>query len=405
MTKHEIFDIKPIKFLNIGDIGDVGTDGIITNFRLSKLITQNILYSAYHKPRSINEIADLLGLKPSSIKDEIDFLEDNGFMDKVSDDSYLTNMLIHDFPRDVYEEKHKIYSKYANLLCEKYIPLLLDSCKDLINNSFNTDSIFSQTKKNTTSIYSPNNDINFLLWSLITLACARKFIIPDKKNVIEKYFVKRNDGGENIIYTTLEKDYTLSFNADKYKTSIEALLSFIPKHYYPFSIWQYDTFYDDRIIHSDYVSEYSYTYLYHFISGKICSDMISLRNEKHEDKDISDKINAMKEKGFIANDGSNYVNLIVSCISLENILNKFPDNPEFFLSLNNQLSTEIYNLCKNHYPPHIKDLAEAFFINSLSSGEIVTRILDNLLINGILKPLKECQKKTVNIIMFYESID
>lgn len=55
--------IQPIRFSSMGHNGHPGAKGDTADF-LAKVITQNIAYAAYHKPRTINEIAEELGVNP-----------------------------------------------------------------------------------------------------------------------------------------------------------------------------------------------------------------------------------------------------------------------------------------------------------------------------------------------------
>ena len=55
--------VQPIRFSSMGHNGHPGTKGDTQDF-LAKVITQNIAYAAYHKPRTINEIAEELGINP-----------------------------------------------------------------------------------------------------------------------------------------------------------------------------------------------------------------------------------------------------------------------------------------------------------------------------------------------------
>lgn len=47
-----------------------------TAYYLSKVITQNIAYAAYHQPRSVNEIAEELGVNPIFAENEVAALEE-----------------------------------------------------------------------------------------------------------------------------------------------------------------------------------------------------------------------------------------------------------------------------------------------------------------------------------------
>lgn len=66
---------EPIRFVDMGHYGEsAGTRD--TAYYLSKVITQNIAYAAYHQPRSVSEIAEELGINPIFAEDEVAALEE-----------------------------------------------------------------------------------------------------------------------------------------------------------------------------------------------------------------------------------------------------------------------------------------------------------------------------------------
>ena len=80
--------IAPITLTRLSHDGHPGKNGA-TEYYLKSKLAQNIAWAAYHKPRSISEIADELGISPVWIEDEVDELEENGFLDKIGG-KYLT---------------------------------------------------------------------------------------------------------------------------------------------------------------------------------------------------------------------------------------------------------------------------------------------------------------------------
>ena len=85
--------IQPIRLCNMGHNGHAGALGDTEDF-LKNSLTQNIAYCAYHEPKAINEIAEELGVNPIFISDEVEYLEEYGFMDKLANKKYRTNILI-----------------------------------------------------------------------------------------------------------------------------------------------------------------------------------------------------------------------------------------------------------------------------------------------------------------------
>ena len=87
--------INPVKFINMGHSGCVGSKGDTSDF-LRNSLTQNIAYAAYYSPKTVAEIAEELGVSPIFIEDEIRTLEEYGFMDRLGGGKYRTN--IHTVP-------------------------------------------------------------------------------------------------------------------------------------------------------------------------------------------------------------------------------------------------------------------------------------------------------------------
>ena len=394
-----IFAINPIKISNLSFLGNLGSGSTNMYFNLSKLVTQNILFTAYQKAQSITEISKFLGVSKNIIKDEVEYLEDNGFMDKVSKDKYITNILLNDLPQDVLEERHKIFTKYANIVCKKYIPHLINQ-------------IFPSTKSLPQNIYTPQNDRNFLMWSLITLACCKKFDIPEVNENLANHYIKKTDGSELIIYGTVDKGNEMNYQEEKYRLFGPLNFHFRFDEKSAISIKKMDSYYDDRN------DDWSKFLLPEFITFcEYINDKSNNAAEKEEkvNKLINKRILIPKEKNkatqnidkqgdFISDffeTKTEYLNMIATSMTLTELLDYFPPYPDDFKQINIDLSNEIINLCSSFYPPHIHNLFIDFTKRSISSSDIVARVLERLVSKGILKPLTNDQKKTVNMILFY----
>ena len=173
---------EPIRFSDMGHSGCPGRRGDTSDF-LAKVITQNIAYAAYHQPRTINEIAEELGINPIFVEDEAAVLEEYGFMDKLKNGKYRTDIRIYE-PNEI---RHRIYKeivpKYTQLFAEKYFAPTLEKITEIPE-----------------WLHVPDNDINLVKWCLVCFM-AHKLEISDD---ISKFFVKRPDGGDYIAYAVLD---------------------------------------------------------------------------------------------------------------------------------------------------------------------------------------------------------
>lgn len=68
-------DLKfnPIKFLYVATSGCPGTKGADSNFFRSRL-AQNIAYSVWKEAKTVNEIAEDLGVSPVYVEEEAEYL-------------------------------------------------------------------------------------------------------------------------------------------------------------------------------------------------------------------------------------------------------------------------------------------------------------------------------------------
>lgn len=370
--------INPIKLIDLGHTGRLGKMGDTSDF-LKKRLTQNIAYAAYHKAKTINEIADELGVSPVFVEDEVEVLEEYGFMDKVEGNKYLTNIYITEPTKEICEKKHVILNKYAKIVCDKYVPLVIDAVKAY------------QDK-----IYMPEDDMNLLLWSVIPFACFYKLYV-DKGIDSDAFSVKRKDGGDFIALATLETDFQVSYNPAKYGICGSMTRG---SDKYPVHAWQIDTYYDGREGGWRENLNTDYEYLYEFITGKI-----------KKEKSQIEKFQRLYEKGYLVNkDGMDYVNIIVvkdeckTWINANDFTLHLPSITDELKAIGDELDNEMYELMKDNYPPHMRKLHKAWSKNCLASPGIATRVLEQLIASGVLKQPTKTQKKGMTTLMFCDTL-
>ena len=374
MTEKGHLSLKPIRFTSIEYFGEIGSDQLNTDYILSKLITQNILYSAYHQPKTIPEIADLLAIDPSIVEEEVVFLEANGFMNKISTDKYQTTMFITDISDEVSEVLHQIYSEYAKKICDVYIPFVQKNGADIIADK----------------IYTPENDSNFFMWSFIMFACDKKFSYPSLEEELKKYQTIRSNGEPNIAFTSLIKENNLSYYREKYYTNGSIEHYYTLSEVWPVRVFVYNTCYDDRQHGWGRSVSVDPAYLYHFMAGKL--------NDKTKYSDI---IEGLYKKGYlVSKNGSDYVNTVIISMTPDELNDILPPIPNQLLILKEDLDEKVYNLVKNLHPKQVAEQTDLLYKCFISKNEIIARVLEQLLLNGDLKPITDIQKKTVNMIMF-----
>ena len=179
---------NPIKFDMCSFSGKIGTKGNISNFFRSA-ISQNIVYTVRNEAKTINEIADELGVSPVYVESEAEFLEEYGFLLKRKN-QYLCNILISEPTEEINRLHDEMYRKAAKLFANELYDELLNS--DLLD----SDCVLGG--------YNDTQDKNFLMWALIPFIAANSSEkIIDKSIAFSDVCTIRPDGGKNICYASV----------------------------------------------------------------------------------------------------------------------------------------------------------------------------------------------------------
>ena len=241
--------ISPIRMSSLGHDGSPGNKGDTSDF-LATSIRQNIAFSAYHKPLTVKEISEELGVSPVFTEDEVEALEEYGFLDRLPGGKYRTNMYIEDPSPTKSEALHRLFEEYAEIAVEHYFKPFFSMAEKLIE----------------TGVYIPGGDVNLLLWSLIPYA-GRQLSFQELERVNrQELSVSRKDGGQYIAYATVDRDFDVGFDrrlyyicGDMNRDSVEFSLK----------AWQIDTWWCGRQggwrdnLSSDFIS------LMHVINGNL----------------------------------------------------------------------------------------------------------------------------------------
>lgn len=361
--------INPVKLVNMGHSGYAGSKGDTADF-LRNTLTQNIAYAAYHKPKTVAEIAEELGVSPIFIGDEVSFLEEYGFMDKLPAGKFRTNIYICESTKEIDEELNILYHKYAKLICEKYIPSVFEAVKKL----------------DSSKIYIPDNDFNFLLWAAVTLAVGKSEISSYESDVIDRYTVKRKDGGSFIATADVESDYTVSFDKKLYKTCGDMNCK---SNKYKAESWQFNTVYDTREGNWRDNPFTDYDYLYEHITKKIQKDDASL-----------EKYRRLFEKGYLLSDEKDKVNVIVTTYSSKEFFELLPATDSELNAELKKFNEKYYELTKNTVADHMLPLHKSACRFMSSDNRMRATVLELLVESDALKLPSEKQKHSLNTILF-----
>ncbi|MCL2063573.1 MAG: sigma-70 family RNA polymerase sigma factor [Candidatus Cloacimonetes bacterium] len=434
---------KHIKFSQMIQFGLSSPLNIDMSFYFRKILSQSIALSAYYNPKSCMEIAKELGVAAAFVEDEIGHLVENRFMDKVAGNRYLTKIFITETKDDRDIAINELLSKYVEPICELYIPLLLKEIKNwkngeeisipITNKNKSTISLSKTKQNNSFKIFTPENDINFLTWSIVTFGCKHKLVIVDNRKDLFKLTEKRKDGGDYIaaamVNSTskdslhLSQNITHESNWDERKKSPQKAYKDFGDLYSgepddSIRVWEFFSQYDDLNRKPNFQLDLLFDTFLSFLSGNLEKEAYNI-----------DKYVNLFEKGFLLSKTSrilkgnqeikkapykhifptskintvpteDFLNMVITNISETDFENILPTIPNELKMLGKELDEEMHNINKPYYPQQMQNLCRLKYQNSFTSGQMRVRVIDFLLKQGVLLPLKKNQKKTANMIMF-----
>ena len=199
MRKPSELKFNPIKFHSYGINGNIGTKSPDEFFRST--LSQNICYCVRNTAKTINEIADDLGVSPVYVETEVEFLEKYGFL-QVQKDKYIVNFIISEPTAELLTMQNDMYKHAAELFAnDLYDELTSSGILD------DPDIWCGQTDAPISLTESPKADRNFVLWSLIPyIAAWSGEKLMDESISFEQVATIRPDGAHNIYHAAVVPD-------------------------------------------------------------------------------------------------------------------------------------------------------------------------------------------------------
>lgn len=368
--------IKPIEAESFGHGGDPGKNGG-PEYYLGNKLNLNIVYSVYHAPKTMLEIAEELGVTPVYIEDTISELVANGFLVEKSGKRYTTYV---NFDPETYslEQQDKRLQKkmeFANLLVREYVPQVR--------------AVISDAK----DVYIPSGNRELLEAAAIFYAIRNKCGI-ELKTDLSKYYIKTLAGGNFITYVTIpstpsDPDYVPSQSYPSYWACGD--MNRWSNKYPSVYSWSVDTRYSSRDGRwkNNFTSDYEY--LYEFITGAI--------NDTPANKE---KFDRLRSRGYLTDD--NKVNIMVVQGEAKAFFSKLPELSEELKRTFADYALENAMLTAKDYPPQIRDLVVAVNVADFASSTVALMVMDILYGDGTFKPLTEQEKVTSNLLMFCDRL-
>lgn len=199
MRKTSELKFNPIKFHSYGINGSSGTKSPDEFFRSP--LSQNICYCVRDTAKTVNEIADDLGVSPVYVEAEAAFLEEYGFL-QAKKDQYIVNFIIDEPTAELLALQDGMYKRAAKLFANELYDELTSSgiLDDPGIRCGQTDQPISLTE-------TPKADRNFILWSLIPyIAAWSGKNLVDGRISFEEAATIRPDGAHNIFHATVVPD-------------------------------------------------------------------------------------------------------------------------------------------------------------------------------------------------------
>ena len=198
MRKASELKFNPIKLRYCGINGSVGKKS--PDEFLRSALSQNICYCVRNTAKTINEIADDLGVSPVYVETEVEFLEEYGFL-QAQKDKYIVNFIISEPTAELLTMQNNMYKRAAELFANELYDELLN-CGILDDKRILCNHMLSGSTRE-----KPLRDKNFLLWTLIPYiaACSGEKLI-DESISFEEVATIRPDGAHNIFHTSVVTD-------------------------------------------------------------------------------------------------------------------------------------------------------------------------------------------------------
>ena len=368
--------IKPIEANSFGHSGNPGKNSG-PEYYLGNKLNLNIVYSVYHHPKTLPEIAEELGVTPVYIEDTVKELEDNGFLVKQAGNRYTTYVK---FNTETYslEQQDRCLQKQmevAKLLAKEYVPLVRAAIAD------------------EKEVYIPSGNRELFEAAALFYAVTNKCGIKLKTD-LSKYTIKTLAGGEFIAFvhipaTQSDSEYTPARTYPTYWAC--GNMTRWSEKYPSVTSWSIDTRYSSREGYWANNLTSDYEYLYEFMTGAIENAPAN-----------KEKFDRLKKRGYLSQD--NEINIMIIRGEQNQFFSKLPPLSEELKRTFADYALEQATLVAKDYPPQMRELIVDWNAGGFVGATVALMLMDLLYENGTFKPLTEKEKITSNLFMFCDRL-
>jgi len=367
--------IKPIEEKSFGHGGTPGENNG-PEYYLGNKLNLNIVYSVYHEPKTLVEIAEELGVTPVYIEDTVKELENNGFLVKQGANRYTTyvNFNPEAYSLEQQDKQKQKQMEIAKILVREYVPQVRAAVAEVQD------------------VYIPGGNRELLEAAAIFYGISNKCNISLKTD-LSKYYIKTLAGGDFVAYVDIpskrsDPDYVPRQSWPSYWACGD-MNRWSEK--YPVYAWSIDTRYCSRegAWKNNYVEDYEY--LYEFMTGAI------------EDTPANkEKFDRLRDRGYLSKD--NKVNIMVVKGNQNEFFARLPALDEGIKSRFADFALEQATLAAKDYPSQMRDLIVTWNVGGFIGRTVALMVMDILYKNGTFRPLEENEKVTSNLLMFCDRL-
>ncbi len=364
--------MAPITATCYGHNGNPGTNGG-PEFYLKDKLNLNIVYSVYFSPKTMEEIADELGVTPVYIEDRIHFLEGNGFLTRTKGNRFTTYVCFtpEHYSLELEDNRLKMQMQAAEMLVKEYVPMVRAAVADIED------------------IYIPGENHELLEAAAIFSGVSHKCGLYLNKD-ISKYIIKTTAGGAftatiDLPRTQSDPEYQPQFDISSYWAC--GSMTRWSQKYPAVSSWSIDSKYCSRKGYWENNLTSDYEYIYEFICGNLPETTAN-----------AEKFNRLRERGFLSE--NNEVNIMIAHDNYDTFCKKIPEPDEKFRKKFANFALESAMMYARNYPAQMQDLILYKMVCGFIGTQVAVMVMDILYSNGTFAPLTEREKITSNLIMF-----
>lgn len=379
--------VNPIRFTCMGHNGSAGTTGD-TKDMFDTRLKQNIAWCCYFTPHTIEEIARSLSVPSFFIADNVQKLEEYGYLDRLDkskNPKFRTNMVLYD--QRLPDQTQPLYREAAKKLCDELYPAIFQA--------------FDQAEDNW-GFTCDGNDKNFMKYTLVML-CTR-YLIMDNSNSEEwkkfwdTYSVKRPDGGNFIAHASITDDCHFTTEAQEHPYAFCGYMGMDGnRDGHDILTQQFNCRFSDRNMDWRENRKEDWSALHQYIC---------ISNDNEKSALMPEEYKRLCDKGYLAADKVQVMTYIChekpTWDHIIRLLHAKCTVPQSIRNYNKMFDKRIFAIQKNKHPAHIQPIIQRYCTDTLGSGEIIPYVIEKMLHRGMLQPLSVVQKKAVFSILVYQ---